>query len=120
MTSKLQNAQAPFILRCSSNVAVIRTTRCFLLFKFQEGERDESKAFQCPKCIKGFNTKDQLRLHLLKHDVGSKPTDAFVCIECPLIHKIFKTQEELDDHKALVHGEEGVPKDCPHCGKSIE
>ena len=58
--------------------------------------------------------------HQLKHEIGSNPDNAFFCTECKGLYKIFKTAEELETHKQLMHGENGVPTECPECGKTIK
>jgi hypothetical protein len=43
------------------------------LFRFTtEGERDSSKKFQCPNCIKGYSNKRDFQLHLLRHEPDAK------------------------------------------------
>ena len=58
--------------------------------------------------------------HQLKHEIGTNPDNAFFCTECKGLYKIFKTAEELETHKQLMHGENGVPTECPECGKTIK
>ena len=52
------------------------------LFRFEtEGERDLSKKFQCPHCIKGYSNKRDFELHVLRHesDLGK----GWKCQRCP-------------------------------------
>ena len=43
------------------------------LFSFPtEGDRDLSKKFQCPNCIKGYSNKRDFQLHLMRHEPDAK------------------------------------------------
>jgi len=54
------------------------------LFSFpQTGDRDLSLAFQCQRCVRGFNRLMDYRQHFCRHELGKEDlSKAYVCIKC--------------------------------------
>jgi len=54
------------------------------LFSFpQTGQRDFSLAFQCQRCVRGFNRVMDYRQHYYRHEMGKEDlSKAFVCLKC--------------------------------------
>lgn len=67
----------------------------------------------CPKCNKGFETKELMESHLLLHDNENK---RFMCKECPLR---FVNRQCVRRHNSMVHHPELLEHRCKFCSKGF-
>ena len=75
-----------------------------------EGERDESKKYQCDLCVYSINSKQGFITHMKRHR-AEDPMHKFFCVICD---RGFANQEELKRHRKEDHPDKLV---CPHCAK---
>ena len=66
-----------------------------------DGERDQAKRFQCPYCVRGYDSMKMFKLHVLRHEAADGRT-VFFCLQCGS-HQRFETAEELKKHKLDFH-----------------
>jgi len=87
------------------------------LFHFPTDERlrDNTRQYQCDKCVRSFTQKCDLKQHILRHSAKS-PEDKFFCVACPG-YVAFATRKALRAHDDKLHWlKSGV---CPYCPQTF-
>ena len=110
--SRLKGQNMVYCCEYPKSRAMKRSQRGPRPIKFvTEGERDETKKFQCDQCLFGTDQITPFKEHMHKHTVADKPEEQYICTLCKIT---FPSHDAKNKH--IKNGHDGLKSmKCRYC-----